>query len=161
MRTPTHLDYRVVAPGLGLVAMLTLTAGCVSTPPTGEAEGAQQPRVIGEDSDLQPSVVDEVALAGEGPPSELAVAPEESDIERAAREVESREVKVVETTAQAEKYLTEDQLRAARRECMRRLRRVTGSRIPRNACQGSMGLFPSGFNQIQENNNPRGAAPQD
>ena len=69
---------------------------------------------------------------------------------------EAQEVKVVQNAAQAEKYATEEQLRAAKRECMRKMRKTTGSRIPRNACQGSAGLFSTGYNQQQENNSPRG-----
>jgi hypothetical protein len=58
--------------------------------------------------------------------------------------------KVVQTTAQAEKYASEEEVRRAYRECMRKMRRVTGSRIPRNACQGSAGLYSGAYNQQQE-----------
>lgn len=72
----------------------------------------------------------------------------------AEEQVESQsaqaEPKVVQTTAQAEKYLTEDEIKQAYRECMRKMRRITGSRIPRNACQGSAGLYGGAYNQVQE-----------
>ena len=60
------------------------------------------------------------------------------------------EPKVVLTTAQAKKYASEEELRRAYRECMRKMRRVTGSRIPRNACQGSAGMYSGAWNQRQE-----------
>ncbi|MEE4163833.1 MAG: hypothetical protein V2I25_15125 [Woeseiaceae bacterium] len=68
----------------------------------------------------------------------------------AASEAAPAEPKVVQTTAQAKKYATEEQIEQARRECMRKLRRVTGSRIPRDACQGSAGLYSGAYNQVQE-----------
>ena len=89
------------------------------------------------------------------PPAEVANA-EPGAAEAEAPAAEAQEVKVVQNAAQAEKYLTEEQLRAAKRECLRKMRKVTGSRIPRNACQGSTGLFSQGYNQQQENNSPRG-----
>ncbi len=91
-----------------------------------------------------------------GPPAELAQEQKESDIERAARAVAEREVVVVETTAQAKKYASEDEVRRAYRECMRKMRRITGSRIPRNACQGSAGLYSGAYNQAQEGAGDRG-----
>ena len=75
-----------------------------------------------------------------------AVAPDGA----ATSEAAPAEPKVVQTTAQAEKYATEEQIEQARRACMRKLRRVTGSRIPRDACQGSMGLYSGAYNQVQE-----------
>ena len=68
----------------------------------------------------------------------------------AVSEAAPAEPKVVQTTAQAEKYATEEQIEQARRECMRKLRRITGSRIPRDACQGSAGLYGGAYNQHQE-----------
>jgi len=68
----------------------------------------------------------------------------------AGSEAALAEPKVVQTTAQAEKYATEEQIEQARRACMRKMRRITGSRIPRNACQGSAGLYSEAYNQIQE-----------
>lgn len=58
-----------------------------------------------------------------------------------APEAVEGEVKVVQTSAQAKKYMTEEQVRQARRECLRKARRITGSRIPRNACQGSGSMY--------------------
>jgi hypothetical protein len=68
----------------------------------------------------------------------------------AASQAAPAEPKVVQTTAQAKKYATEEEIEQARRECMRKLRRITGSRIPRNACQGSAGLYSEAYNQPQE-----------
>jgi hypothetical protein len=72
----------------------------------------------------------------------------------------SAEPKVVQTSAQAEKYASEDEIKRAYRECMRKMRRITGSRIPRNSCQGSAGLYGGAYNQEQENSN-RGSTPLD
>ena len=80
----------------------------------------------------------------------------------AASKAAPAEPKVVQTTAQAEKYATEEQIEQARRECMRKLRRITGSRIPRDACQGSAGLYGGAYNQHQEGSSrgvPGGGAP--
>lgn len=69
------------------------------------------------------------------------------------------EPKVVQTTAQAKKYATEEEVKRAYRECMRKMRRITGSRIPRNACQGSAGLYSGAYNQQQEGLDRGSAAP--
>ncbi len=60
------------------------------------------------------------------------------------------EPKVVQTMAQAEKVASEEEAKRAYRECMRKMRRITGSRIPRNACQGSTGLYSGAYNQPTE-----------
>lgn len=68
----------------------------------------------------------------------------------------SGEPKVVLTTSQARKYASEDEVKRARRECMRRMRRITGSRIPRNSCPGGGGLYSGAYNQQQESQESAG-----
>lgn len=63
----------------------------------------------------------------------------------------AEEPKVVLTTEQAKKYASEEEVERAYRECKRKMRRITGSRISRDACQGSPGLYGRGYNQPQEN----------
>lgn len=63
----------------------------------------------------------------------------------------AKEPKVVLTTEQAKKYASEEEVQRAYRECKRKMRRITGSRIARDACQGSPGVYGRGYNQPQEN----------
>ena len=58
---------------------------------------------------------------------------------------------VVQNMAQARQAgASEEEIKRAYRECMRKMRRITGSRIPRNSCQGSAGLYPEAWQQPQE-----------
>ncbi len=77
-------------------------------------------------------------------PETVAAEPVAGEDVAAKKTVPEGEVKVVQTTAQAAKYLTKEELREARRACMRKARKITGSRIPRNACQGSAGMYAPG-----------------
>ena len=61
----------------------------------------------------------------------------------------AQEPRVVQTVAQAEKYATEAEVRLAVRDCKRKMRRFTGSRIPRNTCT-SASLFPGGWAEPME-----------
>ncbi len=134
MKTRKPRILQILMPGLLAAALL---GGCASTPADDASEDTG------------------VAAEGAAPATDAQPAGEATD----AQPAEAEDVKVVQNAAQAEKYLTEEQLRAAKRECMRKMRQVTGSRIPRNACQGSAGLFSQGYNQQQENNSPRGTFP--
>lgn len=76
----------------------------------------------------------------------------------APNQVESDEPRYVLTSAQAAKYVSEEELQRAFEECARKMQRVTGSRIPRDSCQGSAGLFSGAYNQHQEGLNRKAAA---
>ncbi len=122
---------KMIATGTG-VLLSSLLLGCASTPSAEPPAAAVEPA---------PAAAVEPAPAAE--PSAASAATES---EAASAEAP----KVVQTTAQAEKYVSEEEVKRAYRECMRKMRRITGSRIPRNACQGSSGLHGNAWNQRQE-----------
>ncbi len=126
---------KMIAAGTG-VLFSALLLGCASTPTADAPAAAVEPA---------PAAAVEPAPAAA---AESSAASETSATKPEA--VEGEAPKVVQTTAQAEKYVSEEEVRRAYRECMRKMRRITGSRIPRNACQGSAGLFGNGWNQRQE-----------
>ena len=122
---------KLIATALSLLAT-TLIFGCASTP-TNEAPAAAAVPVA-------------PAAAEAEAPAEAAAAETTADATAEA----AAEPKVVSNTAQAKKYVSEEEAKRAYRECMRKMRRITGSRIPRNACQGSAGMYGNAFNQRQE-----------
>ncbi len=119
---------KLIAAVTGIVVS-TLVLGCASAPPSEAPPAAAAPEPAASAS------VAEVAAAEPG---------------AAKAEAQAEETVVVQTTEQAKKYATEEEIKRARRECMRKMRRITGSRIPRNACQGSTGLYSGAYNQQQE-----------
>ncbi len=119
----------MIAAGTGLL-FSALLLGCASTPSADAPAAAVDPA---------PTAAAETSAATEAVATQAEVV-----------QGEAREPKVVQTTAQARKYASEDEIRRAYRECMRKMRRITGSRIPRNACQGSAGLHGNAWNQRQE-----------
>ena len=121
---------KLIATALSLLAT-TLIFGCASTP-TSEAPAAAAAEPVAP------------AAAEAEAPAAAAEASADATAETAA------EPKVVSNTAQAQKYVSEEEAKRAYRECMRKMRRITGSRIPRNACQGSAGMYGNAFNQRQE-----------
>ena len=127
---------KIIAAG-NLVLVSTLLLGCAATPSADVQSAAVEPAPA---AAAEPSVPTEAAEAS-APAVDAA-----AEVEAAPNEGP----KVVQTTAQAEKYVSEEEVKRAYRECMRKMRRITGSRIPRNACQGSSGLHGNAWNQRQE-----------
>ena len=84
-------------------------------------------------------------------PAAAATATPTASTAAAADAKEPTKPAVVQNTAQARELgASEEDIKRAYRQCMRKMRQITGSRIPRNACQGSGGLYPEAWQQPQE-----------